>query len=102
MGGIRILLDDPTGKPPEHRGCPSVFGEGFEVLETTFSRLPTVLSTANSLTQGLSDIITVEIPDGSDASPSPQPSEKLDQVESAGIINQVKLPTPHQRMDYGR
>jgi serine/threonine protein kinase len=55
-------------------------------------RLPTVLSTANSLAQGLSDIITVEIADGSDASPLPQPSEKLDQEESTGIINQVNYP----------
>ena len=55
-------------------------------------RLLAILSTVNSLTQGLSDVITVESTDTSDASPSPPPSEEPDLEESAGIVIQVNYP----------
>ena len=45
-----------------------------------------VPSTADSLTQGFSDIVTTE---GADASDSSQPSGKLDREESVGIVSQV-------------
>ena len=58
-----------------------------------------VLSTANSLTQELSDIITVESTDASDASPSSPLSEEPDLEESAGILIQVNyLPLIHRRI----
>ena len=52
-------------------------------------QLLAILSTASSLTQELSDIITVESTDASDASES---SKKLDQGESAGMIVYVSYP----------
>jgi len=52
-------------------------------------QLPVVISTANSLTQELSDIITVESTGTSDPSPLSQPSERLDREECAEIVNQV-------------
>ena len=53
-------------------------------------RLPAVLSTADPLTQGLSDIITMESMDASDTSPSSQPLERLDREECAENVNQVR------------
>ena len=56
-------------------------------------RSPGVLSTANSLTQELSDIITVESMDAGDTSPSSLPSEKLVREECVAIVNQVSYPS---------
>jgi len=55
-------------------------------------QLLSVLSTANSLTQELSDIVTVESMDVGGASPSSQPLERLDQEEPARTLNQVSSP----------
>jgi len=51
-----------------------------------------VLSATNSLTQELSDIVTVESMDVCDASPSSQPLEMLDREEPARAVNQVSYP----------
>jgi len=55
-------------------------------------QLLSVLSTVNSLTQGLSDIVTVESMDVGGASPSSQPLERPDQEEPARTFNQVNCP----------
>ena len=84
-----------TTQPESRPSIEDVFqylGKASRSWKPPSPRLLAALSTANPLTQGLSDIITVESADASDASPSSQPSKKPDREESAGIVNQVSYP----------